>query len=127
MKIKKVATEQAQRRADAIITCMDLGDLFIQHFHKIYKEGKSSASFSHHCQEMQAWLDKCRKIKLQSTKKYVTSENLVDWFFTAGGLIDEDNGFYNYDEMDVYNSFMSALAANRDLKVIDIANQLLDY
>lgn len=125
MKIRKIATEQAQRRADAIITCMDLGDLFIQHFHKIFKEGKDSESFSHHCQEMQAWLDKCRKIKLQSTKKYVTPENLVDWFFTAGGLIDEDNGFTSIDEITTYNDLITKLSIDRNSKVFNIAKDVL--
>lgn len=125
MKIRKIATEQAQRRADAIITCMDLGDLFIQHFHEIFKEGKDSESFSHHCQEMQAWLDKCRKIKLQSTKKYVTPENLVDWFFTAGGLIDEDNGFTSIDEITTYNDLITKLSIDRNSKVFNIAKDVL--
>lgn len=125
MKIRKIATEQAQRRADAIIMCMDLGDLFIQHFHKIFKEGKDSESFSHHCQEMQAWLDKCRKIKLQSTKKYVTPENLVDWFFTAGGLIDEDNGFTSIDEITTYNDLITKLSIDRNSKVFNIAKDVL--
>lgn len=125
MRIMRAADEQAQRRADAIITCMDLGDLFIQHFHKLYKEGKSSNSFYHHCMEMQAWLDKCRKIKLQSTKKYLTSKNLIDWFFTAGGLVDVDNGFTDSNEIESYNNLIIKLATDRDSKVFDIAKSII--
>lgn len=125
MRIIRATDEQAQRRTDAIITCMDLGDLFIQHFHKLYKEGKSSNSFYHHCMEMQTWLDKCRKIKLQSTKKYLTSENLIDWFFTAGGLVDVDNGFTDSNEIESYNNLIIKLATDRDSKVFDIAKSII--
>ena len=116
----------AVEQMKAIDICYSLGKRFIGHFHKLYKEGKNSESFSHHCQEMQAWLAKCRGLTLKSTKRPLTPCDLIDWFFTATGSIDENNGFYSYDEIDAYNSFMLALAANRDLKVIDAANQVLN-
>lgn len=117
--------EQAQRRVDAITTCMDLGDCFIEHFHKVWKEGIDSPSFSHHCSEMQAWLDKCRKIKLQSTKRFLTSTNLMDWFFTACGLIDEDNGFYTEEEISAYAQISKELSEDRSVRVIDVITKIL--
>lgn len=112
-------------RFDTIRTCMDLGGKFIEHFHKIYNEGKTSENFDYHCAEMQSWLDKCRKIKLNSTDKYLTPVNLIDWFFTAGKGIDEDNGFTDYTEIDTYNEFILALAANKDIKVKNVLQQIL--
>lgn len=112
-------------RFDTIRTCMDLGGKFIEHFHKIYNEGKTSENFNHHRAEMQSWLDKCRKIKLKSTDKYLTPVNLIDWFFTARKGIDEDNGFTDYTEIDTYNEFILALAANKDIKVKNVLQQIL--
>jgi len=104
---------------------MDFGKKFIEHFHKIYNEGKTSENFNHHCAEMQCWLDKCRKIKLKSNNKYLTPVNLIDWFFTAGAGIDEDNGFTDYAEIDTYNEFILALAANKDVKVKNVLQEIL--
>ena len=53
----RVLDEMAHDRADIMIKCQSLGELFIEHFHKIYSEGKGSSDFVHHCHEMQVWLD----------------------------------------------------------------------
>lgn len=109
----------------AIDKCQELGTQFIEHFHKLFSEGKDSSSFCHHCKEMQGWLNKCRLIKLKTTNRHLTPANLIDWFFTATGSIDKDNGFNTYEEIDAYNEFMLALAANRESKVIDVAKQII--
>lgn len=120
-----VLNGMAIERQDAIDRCYRLGKQFISHFHKIYKEGKNSLDFNHHCQEMQTWLDSCRDIRLKATNRLVTPSNLIDWFFTATGNIDEDNGFDSYEEIDAYNEFMLALAAHRESKVFDIASKIM--
>lgn len=120
-----ILNEMAMTRTEAISTCMDLGKKFIKHFHKIYNEGKTSENFNHYCAEMQSWLDKCRKIKLNSTNRNLTPVNLIDWFFTAGEGIDGDNGFTDYTEIDTYNEFILALAANKDIKVKNVLQQIL--
>lgn len=120
-----ILNDMAMTRTEAISICMDLGKKFIEHFHKIYSEGKTSENFNHHCAEMQSWLDKCKSIKLKSNNKYLTPVNLIDWFFTAGGGIDEDNGFTDYAEIDTYNEFILALAANKDIKVKNVLQQIL--
>lgn len=127
MKIIKETTinEMAMDQMKAIDSCYSLGKKFIFHFHKIYKEGKDSPCFKHHCIEMQAWLDKCREFILKSTKRPLTPCDLIDWFFTATGSIDENNGFNSYEEIDVYNDFMLKLASDRKSKVIDVANKIL--
>ena len=121
-----IINEMAMTRTNAISTCMDLGERFIEHFHKIYDEGKISENFNHRCAEMQSWLDKCKSIKLKSNNKYLTPVNLIDWFFTAGGGIDEDNGFTNGTEIDTYNKFILALASNKDIKVKNVLQQILN-
>lgn len=121
----KVLKEMAIERADAIEICLSLGKKFIEHFHKLYTEGKNSPDFSHHCAEMQAWYDKCRILTLKNTKRMISSSNLIDWFFEAGGSIDENNGFNSYDEASAYEEFMLALLANKDSKVKTVAEQIL--
>lgn len=78
--IKETAFSQNQ----AIDKCLELGKKFVDHFNKIMVEGKNSNNFQHHCQEMQAWWDKVRKIKLSYNKKLISNRQLIDWFFTAG-------------------------------------------
>lgn len=119
--------EMAMSRMDAMDKCIDLGRQFIEHFHKVYAEGKNSKDFVHHCTEMQSWLNYVRSIKLKTTNRYLTPSDLIDWFFTAGECIDADNGFDTYEEIDLYNEFFLALAANKDCKVINIATKLLYY
>jgi len=121
----KVLKEMAIERADAIEICLSLGKKFIEHFHKLYAEGKNSPDFNHHCAEMQAWYDKCRILTLKNTKRMISSSNLIDWFFEAGGSIDENNGFTSYDEASAYEEFMLALLANRGLTVKFVAEQVI--
>lgn len=126
----KVLKEMAIERADAIEICLSLGKKFIEHFHKLYNEGKNSPDFNHHCAEMQAWYDKCRILTLKNTKRknttrMISSSNLLDWFFEAGGSIDESNGFDSYEESSVYEDFMLALLANKGTTVKSVAEQIL--
>lgn len=120
-----ILNEMAMTRTEAISTCMDLGEKFIEHFHKVYNEGKTSENFNHHCAEMQSWLDKCRKIKLKSTNKYLTPVNLIDWFFTACGGVDEDNGFTNNVEIEIYNKFIIILSADNATKIKNVLQEIL--
>ena len=122
----KVLKEMAIERADAIEICLSLGKQFIEHFHKLFTEGKSAPNFNHHCTEMQAWYDKCRVLTLKNTKRIISSSNLIDWFFEAGGSIDENNGFASYEESDAYEELMLALLANKDSKVRFVAEQILN-
>lgn len=115
----------AVERQDAIERCYTLGKRFIEHFHKIYKEGSDSDLFSHHCKEMQAWLNRCRSITLKSTNRPITTIELIDWFFTATGNIDEANGFKTQREIEVYNEFVSKLTVDREKSVISAAREVL--
>lgn len=122
---KMTINEMAFSKSEAIDKCIELGEKFIQHFHKVYREGKNSDCFTHHCNEMQAWLDKCRRFKLKNTNDYLTPINLIDWFFTAGQCIDFDNGFNTDKEINTYNTITIILAADRSTNVEDIIKQIL--
>lgn len=111
-------------RGDAIDTCSSLGKLFIEHFPKIYSEGIEGKDFPHHCAEMQAWLDKCRAMRLRGSNRHLTQIEQIDWFFTACGAIDEENGFITEDEADAYNRFVILLAGN-PISVKDAAERVL--
>ena len=122
---KMTINEMAFSKSEAIDKCIELGEKFIQHFHKLYREGKNSDCFTHHCSEMQAWLDKCRRFKLKNTNDYLTPINLIDWFFTAGQCVDVDNGFNTDKEINTYNTIVIILAADRSINVEDIMKQIL--
>lgn len=115
MKIIKL-NEMAMQQSDAIQTCRSQGTCFIKHFHKIYAEGPENPCFNHHCAEMQAWLDSCRKIKLKQDNKPINNVNMIDWFFTAGGGIDEENGFFDPHEVEAYDTFIIRMC-DRNSKV----------
>ena len=124
-RIPIVLDEMAVDRASAIDRCYALGKQFIAHFHKIYAEGVDSPDFSHHCTEMNGWLKQVRDIKLKSTKNPLTDENLVDWFFTATGLIDKDNGFNTDDEIEKYEKLMGLLCNDHDMSVVEVVKEVL--
>ena len=113
--------EMALSKSDAIDRCISLGNRFIEHFLKVIKEGKTHQDFLHHCQEMQAWYDSVRKIKLKLTNKALTKTNLIDWFFTAG-QVPED--FMDEDLVEIYETFYLRLLS-LDKKVVDILRDLL--
>lgn len=122
-----IVSDVTMTRPEAISTCMDLGEKFIEHFHKIYNEGKTSENFNHYCAKMQSCLDKCRKIKLKSTNRNLTTVNLIDWFFTAGeeGSIDENNGFTDNTEIKMYSEFIFILTVNSTKKVKNVLQEIL--
>ena len=115
--------EMAYERSDAIDKCASHGKRFIEHFHKIMLEGKDSNTFHHHCSEMQAFYDEVKIIKLKPRSKYISADNLINWFFTIGSdietVVDEE-----YQE--TYEQLCIALLSDRfNTKVEDILNNLL--
>lgn len=101
--IKYKLDEMAQERADAIISCMQLGRQFIKHFDKIYHADKDDDNIHHWESEMQAWYDMVKRIKLKHSHKSITNDELIDWFFTSGAdfddLFDDTYELYLYEEV----------------------------
>lgn len=126
MKINKLQlNEMALKKVDAIDKCQQLGWQFINHFHKLYKESSNSSTFHHHCSEMQSWLNTVRSYKLKSTNKFLTSVDLIDWFFTACGGVDADNDFTS-DEADYYDEFITKLLYDKTISVEEAAQKTLE-
>lgn len=115
-------TEMAMRRGEAIDNCEELGEKFTEHFNTITKLGKEDVDFKHHCQELQTWYDRARKIKLKETKKLITKGNLWDWFFTVGQNV-EDVIEEPYQEL--YEDFCFRLLSNTDKTIYEVLSELL--
>ena len=95
-------TEMTISRVDAIDKCNQLGKMFVEHFHKVVKEGSYSSTFNHHCAEMQAWYDSARDITLKSSGKVITKTNLIDWFFSMGKNVED---VVEEEYVDTYEKF----------------------
>ena len=115
--------ELAYSRADALERCYDLGQKFIEHFKETFAKGLADVDFQHHCQEMQAWYDSVAFIVLKNTKKLITTENLVDWFFTRGSL--PKYLFDTSEEASAYKKLIKKLTDNRKIKVIDAMKDIM--
>ena len=100
--------EMAFSRMEAIDKCLDLGKLFIKHFKKIYELDKTNEEKHHHAMEMQAWLNTVNDIRLKPHNRSLTSFNLSEWFYTAGGDVRE---YFNNNEFEeyTYDEFVKAL------------------
>ena len=95
-------TEMTISRVDAIDKCHQLGKMFVEHFHKVVKEGSYSSTFNHHCAEMQASYDSARDITLKSSGKVITKTNLIDWFFSMGKNVED---VVEEEYVDTYEKF----------------------
>ena len=115
-------TEMAMRRGEAIDNCEVLGEKFTQHFNEIAKLGKNDIDFKHHCQELQSWYDRARKIKLKETKKLITKGNLWDWFFTVGQNV-EHVILQPYQEL--YQDFCFTLLSKPTKTIYEVLSELL--
>lgn len=114
--------EMAMSRKDALIKVSDLAPKFVEHFDKIYNDIDSDAIL-HWAAEMQAWLNYVLNIKLKETKKPLSLQQKMDWFFTCGS--DSETLFKdNLTEAEVYDDFIDSIVITDDviesLKVIGL-------
>lgn len=111
--------EMSYNRSDAIDRCANLGKQFINHFIKVMNAGGiKDPDFIHHCDtEMAAWFNDVKEITLKPKSKLLSSDQLMDWFFTKGSSIDillkDDNEKYQ----DIYSSFIAKLLADKNKKI----------
>ena len=117
--------EMAMDRNKAIAVCMQLGDEFIEHFHKVYLEGVNSINFNHHCSEMTGWYKRVKRIVLSNNKKQISVKQLEDWFFCAGSSYNKL--FNNYEEIIKYKEFVKLLLKNTDTRISDILKCVLEW
>lgn len=118
-----VLNEMAYERDEAINRCASLGKQFISHFHTVMRNGKDSNDFIHHCEEMQARFDDVKFIVLKYNKKIISSDNLINWFFTVGSSVE-----YQIEEpyQQAYEDLYISLLSDRvNSSVIDIMMRIL--
>ena len=105
--------DMAMSRRQAMNRAMDLAPRFVEHFNKI-NNNKSSIDVKHCASEMQAWLDQVLGIKLKETKKPLSLQEKMDWFFTNGS--DSETLFKDQREAMIYDDFIDLVAVNNDVK-----------
>ena len=115
-------TEMAISRVDAIDKCNQLGKMFVEHFHKVVKEGSYSSTFNHYCREMQAWWDKVKNIRMSDNKKLISTDNLINWFFTAGSDIES---IIKDEYQNTYSKLMLLLLSDYSLSVKEAFEKVL--
>lgn len=104
-------SEFADSRQKIITDCMSLGKQFVHHFNKIMDEGTESPNFDHHCNELQNFFNQINNVKFKHNNKRLTTENLVDWFFTIGQNVED---VVKEQYVDAYDKLMTYLVSNRD-------------
>lgn len=119
----KIVNEMAMGRSEAITTCLGRGRQFIKHFIKIINDIRTDSSdYVHHINEMQVWWDDVRDITLKTKNRKITNVNLVDWFFTAGGTVEDR--IKDEELVEIYNDFITVLLSNRDQELKLVIEEL---
>lgn len=106
--------DMALSRSDAMDRCISLGKKFIEHFDKIYKNPKSR-DVNHWINEMNAWFQKVKEIKLKESNKPILNGNLRDWFFTAGANPQDFMNNPTYKECEDYDKFTEEILKGKNI------------
>lgn len=102
-------------KSDAIDICLGIGEKFIRRYTGCIASGSGASERA--ADEMQAWWDKARRIKLLETERPLTDINLIDWFFTAGGAVED---YMSGDNVERYNRFVRRILSNRETPLKNI-------
>lgn len=118
--------EFANSRQKIVYDCINLGKQFAHHFNKIMDEGTDSQYFNHHCDELQNFFSHVNSLKFKHNNRRLTTEDLIDYFFTAGQNIED---VVKEQYIDTYDNFITYLIANRDnydikKKLIELINNV---
>lgn len=116
-------SEFAMSRSDAITVCIGNGKQFMQHFVKVMSDGVNGDNFKHHCHEMQNWFDIINNIKLKGNKKGLSLDQWMDWFFTAGGNIED---IIDYKYITYYEQLILTLMKDKNSKIEIIMKDILN-
>lgn len=106
--------EMALSRKDAIIKCTGIGQRFVEHFDKIYNAEPNNENVAHWKTELAGFWGQIKDMKLKPDSKFLSFQNLMDWFFTAGQ--DAEDFFKAEDknaESEKYDDFIMHLFKNR--------------
>lgn len=113
--MKNTITDMAVERRDVIDRCINLGEKFIEHFHKIYKNS-NDINVNHWTGEMQGWLNTVKRIILKESKDFILDGDLYDWFYTAGSSPDVIVSEINYDKLKIYDKFAMKCLGNNNVR-----------
>ena len=105
----------AIKRSDVIDRFIKLGEKFIEHFHKIYKN-PDDINVNHRAGEMQGWLNSVKKIKLKESNDFILDGDLYDWFYTAGSSPDAIVPEMDYTELKIYDKFAMKCLNNNNVR-----------
>lgn len=105
-------TEMSMSRRDAINRCCSLGELFIEHFDKVYNNQLSNYT-NGWCKEMQTWYNDVSSITLKPNSKTLNIVNYWDWFFTHGSDFED---IFDEKESDLYALFCHDLLTTNDVR-----------
>lgn len=110
----EVLTEMTISRQYALSIVSELASYFVEYFHNLYS-GKYSECRSHWAREMQAWLDYVLNIKLKETKRPLSLQQKMDWFFTCGS---DSETLFKGDELEAmaYDDFIDKVALNNNVR-----------
>ena len=114
----------AYTSSDAINRCASLGAQFIDHFNNIMDaDGKNDPDFNHHTKEMNNWFNDVQNIRLKPKSLKLNTEQLIDWFFTAGSSIDV---LVKEEYQEIYSDFIAKLLTNKNKYVSDILIETIE-
>lgn len=104
-------SEFAESRQKITHDSISLGKQFASHFNKVMDEGKESIYFSHHCNELKNFFNQVNSWKFKSNNKRLTTEDLMNWFFTAGQNFED---IVKKPYVEDYDKLVTYLISNRD-------------
>ncbi len=100
-------------RNDAMNRALDLSEMFILFFDKIYNN-TTAEELNHWKSEMQSWLDSVKRIRVKPYNKPLSAQQMMDWFFSCGS--DSITLFNNEDEANAYDDFVNDLILGKSVK-----------
>lgn len=71
---------------------------------------------------MQAWWDKVKNIRMSDNKKLISTDNLINWFFTAGSDIES---IIKDEYQNTYSKLMLLLLSDYSLSVKEAFEKVL--
>ena len=119
---EETLNEMAISRPDAIHECLSQAAKFIEHFHKVVKEGITGRDFHHHCKEMEAFWGEVKNLKLKPNSKLISGSQLSDWFFTKG---EDVESIVEEPYQDIYEALIVRMQYDRYKPIEDIFTELL--
>lgn len=114
-------TEMSMSRSEISYRSSRLGRQFIDHFNKVLNDlqSKNSNCLNHHCQEMQSWWDYVRKLTYKHNKKYISDDDMIEWFFSGGGNYED-----TVNNVAMYKQLIGCMLSNKNKTIQSIIKNI---